>query len=94
MEMGNTSITRQLKRGGFDMKLSLSKLTSKYQATIPEPVRKILHLDAGDSLAFDIDEGQVQLRKANPIDVAFTQSIESTLEEWVSEADELAYHDL
>jgi len=76
------------------MQLSSSKLTSKYQTTIPEPVRKILHLDAGDSLAFDIDEGQVQLRKANPIDVAFTQSIESTLEEWVSEADELAYHDL
>jgi antitoxin PrlF len=94
MEMGNTSITRQLKRGEFDMQLSSSKLTSKYQATIPEPVRKILHLDAGDSLAFDIDEGQVQLRKANLIDVAFTQSIESTLEEWVSEADELAYHDL
>ena len=94
MVMGNTSITRQLKRGRFDMQLSSSKLTSKYQATIPEPVRKILNLDAGDSLAFDIDEGQVQLRKANPIDVAFTQSIESTLEEWVSEADELAYHDL
>ena len=71
MEMGNTSITRQLKRGEFDMQLSSSKLTSKYQATIPEPVRKIFHLNAGDSLAFDIDEGQVQLRKANPIDVAF-----------------------
>jgi len=94
MVMGNTGITRQMKRWRFDMQLSSSKLTSKYQATIPEPVRKILNLDAGDSLAFDIDEGQVQLRKANPIDVAFTQSIESTLEEWVSEADELAYHDL
>jgi antitoxin PrlF len=94
MVMGNTGITRKMKRGRFDMQLSSSKLTSKYQATIPEPVRKILHLDAGDSLAFDIDDGQVRLRKANPIDVAFTQSIESTLEEWVSEADELAYHDL
>ena len=67
MVMGNTSITRQLKRGGFDMKLSLSKLTSKYQATIPEPVRKIFHLNAGDSLAFDIDEGQVQLRNQTPL---------------------------
>ena len=76
------------------MQLSSSKLTSKYQATIPEPVRKLLHLDAGDSLAFDISEDEVRLRKANPIDLAFTQSIESTLEEWVSEADELAYHDL
>jgi antitoxin PrlF len=49
------------------MQLSSSKLTSKYQATIPEPVRKIFHLNAGDSLAFDIDEGQVQLRNQTPL---------------------------
>ena len=67
MVMGNTGITRQMKRWRFDMQLSSSKLTSKYQATIPEPVRKILNLDAGDSLAFDIDEGQVQLRNQTPL---------------------------
>jgi len=30
------------------MQTSTSKLTKKYQATIPEPVRRVLHLEAGE----------------------------------------------
>ncbi|NOX08757.1 MAG: AbrB/MazE/SpoVT family DNA-binding domain-containing protein [Gammaproteobacteria bacterium] len=76
------------------MQTSTSKLTSKYQATIPEPVRKLLHLHSGDEIVFDIDGNDVHLRKARPVDLAFAQSIEGTLTEWVSEADEEAYRDL
>ena len=76
------------------MPTTTSKLTRKYQATIPEPVRKLLHLDAGDVIAFDIEDDNVHLRKANPVDLAFAQSIEGTLNEWISAADEEAYRDL
>lgn len=76
------------------MQKATSKLTKKYQATIPEPVRQLLHLKAGDAIAFDIEDDVIHLRKATPIDLAFAGSLEGTLTEWYSEADEDAYHDL
>ena len=76
------------------MQTSTSKLTKKYQATIPEPVRRLLHLEAGDAIAFDIDGDAIQLRKARSVDLAFAESLEGTLTEWASEADEQAYRDL
>ncbi len=76
------------------MQTTTSKLTSKYQATIPEPVRRALHLDAGDAIAFDIENDHITLRKARPVDLAFSQALEGTLSEWESSADEEAYHDL
>lgn len=76
------------------MQTATSKLTSKYQATIPKPVRKILKLKTGDAIAFDIEDGHVLSQRAQPIDFAFVKSLEGTLNEWQSEADEEAYHDL
>lgn len=76
------------------MRTTTSKLTRKYQATIPEPIRTRLHLGAGDSIAFDLEGDQVRLRKARPVDFAFARELETTLEEWRSESDEEAYRDL
>ncbi|WP_456405391.1 AbrB/MazE/SpoVT family DNA-binding domain-containing protein [Thiolapillus sp.] len=76
------------------MQTATSKLTKKYQATIPEPVRKLLHLQSGDEIAFDIEGSRVHLRKAEPLDLVFAKSLEGTLSEWTSEADEKAYHEL
>lgn len=76
------------------METATSKLTKKYQATIPEPVRRLLHLEAGDAIAFDIEGGDVHLRKARAVDLAFARSLEGTLTEWTTEADEEAYRDL
>jgi AbrB family looped-hinge helix DNA binding protein len=76
------------------MQTTTSKLTSKYQATIPEPIRRVLHLNAGDTIAFDIDNNQIRLRKAQPIDLAFAQALDGTLNEWQSDEDEEAYRDL
>jgi len=76
------------------MARATSKLTKKYQATIPKPVRRLLHLESGDSIVFDIDGDAVLLRKARPVDLAFAESLEGTLSEWASEADEEAYRDL
>ena len=90
--MGNASITPLQK--GDTMETATSKLTKKYQATIPEPVRRLLHLEAGDAIAFDIEGDDVHLRKARSVDLAFARSLEGTLSEWASEADEEAYRDL
>ncbi|WP_089724539.1 AbrB/MazE/SpoVT family DNA-binding domain-containing protein [Candidatus Thiosymbion oneisti] len=76
------------------MRTATSKLTKKYQATIPEPVRRLLHLEAGDAIAFDIEDKNVHIRKAQLVDLEFVQSLEDTLNEWVSEADEEAYRNL
>jgi len=76
------------------MATATSKLTRKYQATIPEPVRRHLDLAAGDVIAFDVEGSRVTLRKARPLDLAFTRSLEETLTEWASEADEEAFRDL
>lgn len=72
-----------------------SKLTSKSQATIPGKIRKILGLQPGDSVAFEIGQGdKVFIRKATPIDFEFALALEGTLTEWSSENDEEAYRDL
>jgi antitoxin PrlF len=76
------------------MQTATSKLTKKYQATIPQPVRNLLQLEAGDAIAFEIDGNDVHIRKAGPLDLAFASALEGTLSEWNSEADEEAYRDL
>lgn len=76
------------------MSTATSKITSKYQATIPEPVRNILQLKAGDAIAFDIEDNQIRLRKARPLDLVFAEALKGTLNEWESTADDEAYRDL
>ena len=72
-----------------------SKLTSKFQTTIPEAVRKKLGLKKGDVVAFEIRKGEVvTLRKAAPVDLQFAKSLENTLSEWESEYDDEAFRDL
>lgn len=76
------------------MSTETSKLTSKYQATIPSKVRETLKLRAGEVVAFDIEDGEVRLRKATPVDLEFAKALPGTLSEWQSEADDKAYRDL
>ena len=76
------------------MPISTSKLTRKYQATIPEAVREKLDLHAGDVIAFEIENDAVVIRKVRSIDIAFAQALVGTLSEWASEHDEEAYRDL
>ncbi|MDO8519355.1 MAG: AbrB/MazE/SpoVT family DNA-binding domain-containing protein [Deltaproteobacteria bacterium] len=71
-----------------------SRLTSKFQATVPLKVREKLGLKKGDLLEFTVRKGAVTLKKATPADLAFTKALQSTLSEWESENDEEAYRDL
>lgn len=74
--------------------LVTSRLTSKFQATVPTSVRKALHLKAGDLVGFEVDGSQVRLRQVTPLDIAFSEALEGTLGEWSSEADDQAFKNL
>jgi antitoxin PrlF len=66
----------------------LSKLTSKAQTTIPQPVRAALHLQPGDELLYEIDAERVivtKVRRAGKTDPF------RTFAEWSGEADTRAY---
>ena len=74
--------------------LQTSKLTSKFQTTVPTQVRKVLRLKAGDMVGFEIVGSDVRLKRATPLDLAFAQALEGTLTEWSTEADNEAFKDL
>jgi len=66
-----------------------SKLTTKAQTTIPQPVRAALHLQPGDELIYEIDEQRVILTKASR--GGKTDDPFRTFGEWNSAADTKAY---
>lgn len=66
-----------------------SKLTSKAQTTIPQPVRTALNLREGDELQYEIIDQRVMLTKARKS--AQTDDPFRTFHEWSSEADAKAY---
>lgn len=74
--------------------MSLSKITSKYQVTVPSDIRSVLGVKAGDRLEFIIENDQVLLKKPNPIDWTYVESLEYGLSEWTSKQDCLAYDNL
>jgi antitoxin PrlF len=65
-----------------------SKMTSKAQTTIPQPVRIALQLKEGDEIAYAIEKDRVILTRAeqNKSDDPF-----ATFDEWDSAADRKAY---
>lgn len=71
-----------------------STLTQKCQTTIPQEIRKFLHLHEGDRVGFEIIEDHVVIKKILPLDIEFVQALESTLSEWSSKEDDEAYRDL
>ena len=71
-----------------------SKVTQKYQATIPQTIRKKLGIQQGDRIAFEIEAEQVIIKKVLPLDWEYLEAVGDTLSEWSSEADEQAYCDL
>jgi AbrB family looped-hinge helix DNA binding protein len=74
---------------------AVSKLTSKYQTTVPAPVREALLLRRGDSLVFEIaEDGLVTVRKAVPLDDGFNGKLGAALSEWESDEDDEAYRGL
>jgi len=72
--------------------MSVSKLTEKYQLTVPRDIRAFLHVGYGDKLEFIIDNDRVFIKKPDPIDWNYLQSLQPTLNEWSSEDDSAYDH--
>lgn len=71
-----------------------SKLTSKAQTTIPQPVRTALGIKEGDEIAYQIEDGRVILTKA-PVSlrragIPFEDPF-AMFSEWESPEDEAAF---
>lgn len=66
-----------------------SRLTSKAQTTIPQPVRAALRLKEGDEIAYVIEPGRVVLTRARP-DAGGDDPF-GAFAEWDSAADAEAY---
>jgi len=76
------------------MNAVFGKITSKAQTTVPKEVRDALGVKPGDTLVYRIARGKVTLARAEPFDRAYLKAIESTLSEWASEEDAVAYDKL
>lgn len=75
--------------------MPVSTLTTKYQATIPRPVRDALGLGAGDRIEFLLDaKGVVRVRKAPPADAELRALETSLAPEWDSPEDDAAFSKL
>lgn len=68
-----------------------SKLTSKSQTTVPQPVRRALRLSAGDQLRYEIEGDRVILTKseAENLDDPFL-----LFDEWRGDPDQEDYAEL
>ncbi|MDE3017044.1 MAG: type II toxin-antitoxin system PrlF family antitoxin [Pseudomonadota bacterium] len=72
----------------------MSKLTSKYQTTIPQEIRQFLGLGKGDMVRFDIENDKVVLNKEIPLDLSepteteYMQLMAQTMTEWQSDEDD------
>lgn len=73
MRYGGSSSRRLVARGGKpDAQATLggasllaSKVTARFQTTLPSGVRKALGLQAGDQIVYEIEKDQVIIRRAN-----------------------------
>ncbi len=74
--------------------MKVTRLSNKGQVTIPKEVRKAIGLAPGDLVAYEIQDGVVILRRAEPFDAAFYAALSATLNEWNSPEDEKAFRDL
>jgi AbrB family looped-hinge helix DNA binding protein len=74
--------------------MQTSKLSVKGQVTVPKEVREILGLNAGDMIAYEVQNRVVTLRRVEPFDAAFHKAISATLDEWDTPEDNEAFRDL
>ena len=73
-----------------------TKITTKYQTTIPKKIRQALGIKVGDTVIFKLVDGnKVLLLKPLAIDKRYLQSLDVSLShEWLSTEDDEAFDDL
>ncbi len=74
--------------------MHLSRLSAKGQVTVPKEIRELLKLEPGDTIAYQVYNGTVTLRRVEPFDAAFHKALSATLDEWSTPEDDEAFRDL
>lgn len=77
----------------------MSRITSKYQATVPADVRAALGVKAGDRLAWQIEADGAKVRGVPEpnVEEVYTGAVNvdsKVFGEWLSDEDEEAFRDL
>jgi AbrB family looped-hinge helix DNA binding protein len=73
---------------------AISKVTVKYQSTIPREVREFLGVRQGDAVEYRIEKGEVKLKRVTTPDTEYLKAVQKTLTEWDTKADDDAFRDL
>jgi len=71
--------------------MDIATLTAKGQVTVPKAVGEALVLRQGDQLSWEMEDGSVRVRAIAPLDLAYLRSLDASLQEWSSPADEEAF---
>ena len=71
--------------------MDVATLTAKGQVTVPKAVREALGLRQGDRLSWELEDGSVRVRAIAPLDLTYLRSLDASLQEWSSPADEEAF---
>jgi len=72
-----------------------AKMSSKGQVTIPADIRRALNVNQGDTLVWETtSQGQVVVKRVEPLDLDYLAAISGTLSEWNSAEDDEAFRDL
>lgn len=75
--------------------MEASKVTSKFQATVPADVRAALGVRAGDTLGWEVKDGVATVRVlSNTLQGWDALAWHSFADEWLSPEDEEAFRDL
>ncbi len=70
------------------MSPSAVRITVNGQLTLPKSVRETLNVSKGDAVIFEEKNGEIVIRKATALDVAWAKGIQTTLSEWEDEVDD------
>lgn len=74
--------------------MNIATITQKGQTTIPAEIRKQLDLHPGDKIGFEVQNGNVVVRKIQSFEYDYHRALSATLSEWSSQEDDEAYDDL
>jgi antitoxin PrlF len=74
--------------------MTLARLTTKGQMTIPKRVRDSANLREGDVVSLEVQNGVVTMRKLAPAADPYLTGVEETLTEWNSPEDNELWRDL
>ena len=60
-------------------KIKEAILSSKCQITVPKPIRDILQVECGDSLAFYIEDNEVKITSSSNLEIKLKNSKKKTV---------------